>query len=256
MSFPLSPDPVSNRPVQTDPALAGRTDSTQPGNALAESWKATLAQSKPLFALRVLFNLTIVGAVIDAVATTVSHKVGKLGQNAQPVAPSRQSNPAGESTPAPGAIRRQAADLGRAITSMRSKPLEAGMQTDLAASVRALTRPGGGFAPKAVWDGMKSYRANLGRYAGLNTLSPKYSIILCPLVTTGKVTLLFISCCAFFLKLIFFLNCPLLQGGSLYFFSIFCKYTPSNANTQPQISLNYKNTGAFVVNNFNLPNLH
>ena len=172
MSFPLSPDPVSNRPVQTDPALAGRTDSTQPGNALAESWKATLAQSKPLFALRVLFNLTIVGAVIDAVATTVSHKVGKLGQNAQPVAPSRQSNPAGESTPAPGAIRRQAADLGRAITSMRSKPLEAGMQTDLAASVRALTRPGGGFAPKAVWDGMKSYRANLGRYAGLNTLSP------------------------------------------------------------------------------------
>ena len=92
MSFPLSPNPVSNRPVQTDPAPAGRTASTQPRSPLTASWKATFAQSKPLFALRVLFNLTIVGAVIDAVATTVGHKLGNLGQNAAPVAPSRQAS--------------------------------------------------------------------------------------------------------------------------------------------------------------------
>ena len=97
MSFNIGPTSPANRPVQTnpvpaDPAPAGRTAATKPGNPLTESWKATLAQSKPLFALRVLFNLTIVGAAIDAVATTVGHKLGNLGQNAAPVAPTRQAS--------------------------------------------------------------------------------------------------------------------------------------------------------------------
>lgn len=59
------------------------------GEALKQSWANTFAKSKALGALRVLANLTVVGALIDLAASGIAHSLGKLGRNAQPVPPTR-----------------------------------------------------------------------------------------------------------------------------------------------------------------------
>lgn len=75
-----------------------RTSTTLPvnespsfGEALKQSWSNTFAKSKVLGALRVIANLTVIGAIIDLAASGIAHSLGKLGRNAQPIPPTRLS---------------------------------------------------------------------------------------------------------------------------------------------------------------------
>ncbi|PTY03429.1 hypothetical protein DB346_05980 [Verrucomicrobia bacterium LW23] len=62
----------------------GQLQSPTFGQALKQSWANTFAQSKALGVLRVAFNLTGVGALIDLAVSGIRHKMGVLGVNAQP----------------------------------------------------------------------------------------------------------------------------------------------------------------------------
>ena len=59
------------------------------GAALKQSWSNTFAKSSILGVLRVLANLTIVGAVVDLAVSGIAHWRGTLGRNAQPEQPAR-----------------------------------------------------------------------------------------------------------------------------------------------------------------------
>lgn len=76
--------------VEAPPQLQGQEQPTF-GQALKQSWANTFEKSKALGVLRVAANLTIVGALIDLAASGISHAMGRLGRNAQPVPPVRLS---------------------------------------------------------------------------------------------------------------------------------------------------------------------
>lgn len=59
------------------------------GAALKQSWANTFGKSFFLGALRVLANLTGVGAVVDLAVSGIAHWRGTLGRNAQPEQPAR-----------------------------------------------------------------------------------------------------------------------------------------------------------------------
>ena len=59
------------------------------GAALKQSWSNTFAKSFILGALRVLANLTVVGAAVDLAVSGIAHWRGALGRNAQPEQPAR-----------------------------------------------------------------------------------------------------------------------------------------------------------------------
>ncbi len=73
------------------PGVGGVNAVQQPGpsfgQALSQSWSNTFAKSTFLGVLRVLANITIIGAVVDLVASGIAHWKGTLGQNAQPAQP-------------------------------------------------------------------------------------------------------------------------------------------------------------------------
>lgn len=84
-----SPIQAQSNPIQATPLQPG--GATSLGNSIKQSWSNTFAASKPLFAARVVANLTGVGALIDLAATSYVHSraAAKLGEAAQPATPAR-----------------------------------------------------------------------------------------------------------------------------------------------------------------------
>ena len=73
------------------PNVGGVNAMQQPGpsfgQALSQSWSNTFAKSTFWGVMRVLANITVIGALVDLVASGIAHWRGTLGQNAHPAQP-------------------------------------------------------------------------------------------------------------------------------------------------------------------------
>lgn len=98
------------------------------------------------------------------VSATGGAAVGKIGEHTVQLAgqsPLRLDKIKGNSLPFQGFT-----------TATRIERAEAGMQANASSALHALTRPGGNLKPADLLGGLKSFQTSLGRFAGLNHLTP------------------------------------------------------------------------------------
>uniref|UniRef100_B8DQR3 Uncharacterized protein n=1 Tax=Nitratidesulfovibrio vulgaris (strain DSM 19637 / Miyazaki F) TaxID=883 RepID=B8DQR3_NITV9 len=98
------------------------------------------------------------------VSATGGATVGKIGEHTVQIAgqtPLRLDKIKGNSLPFQGFT-----------TATRINRAEAGMQANASSALHALARPGGSLKPADLLGGLKSFQTSLGRFAGLNRLTP------------------------------------------------------------------------------------